>query len=112
MNIFRSVQFDQILALVKVLKYLREERLEPLGKCGIGAISDTYPHHRRFLFGGQQEDILEILVFRNNHVLLPDSIGPYSEVSREEQLGVLNMDSRMAERGDQASECWRKLRVD
>ena len=95
-GIDRSEQFDEVFALFKMFKYSREEGEKPLCECGIGAISDTYPHHRRFLFGGQQEDILEVLVFRHNHVLSADGVGPYREVSCKEQLDVLNMNSLMA----------------
>ena len=69
---------------MKVFKYLREQGLEPLCECGIGAISDTCPHNGCFLFGGQQEDILKIFIFRHDHVLMADSIGPYCEVICEE----------------------------
>jgi hypothetical protein len=109
---YRSVQFDQILAVLQMFKYLREEGLEPLCECGIGAISDTYPHNGCFSFGSQQEDILKVFVFRNDHVLLADRVGPYSKVRCEKQLSVLNMNGRMAERVDKASECRRELRVD
>ena len=60
---------------------MRRERkgVETTGERGVGAVSNPDPDHGYGLRGGQQEDVLEVLVLRDDglgigHGVVPDSL--------------------------------------
>ena len=70
------IQFDEPLTLLKMGNDLRKEWLESLGQCGIGAVADSYPDHRGFLCGGEQEQVLKVFIFCDDGPSIGDGVGP------------------------------------